>query len=107
MLDKRDNMLFSMPVFILGAPCLLVRPNLVRSLYSNLDIFLSEFKGKGYPYDFYRFYEIGLLCAKSSSSTLSSISGVSRAFGCGNFFRSAGNEIGNSDYQAVQAGCGA
>ncbi len=37
-------------------------------------------------------------------SHLDSLSGVSCTFGCGNFFRSAMNEIGNSDHQAVQVG---
>lgn len=38
---------------------------------------------------------------------LGSISGVFRASRCGDFFRSVSDEIGNSDHQAVQAGCGA
>ncbi len=36
-----------------------------------------------------------------------SLSGVSRTLGCGNFFRSVINEIGNSDHQAIQVGCSA
>lgn len=43
----------------------------------------------------------------SSDFYLSSISGISRAFWRGDFFRSASNEIGNSDHQAIQAGCSA
>ena len=35
------------------------------------------------------------------------ISGVSRIRWIRDFFRSAIDEIGNSDHQAVQAGCGA
>lgn len=43
----------------------------------------------------------------ATTSYSSSISGVSRIFSVRDFFRSAIDEIGNSDHQAVQAGCGA
>lgn len=43
----------------------------------------------------------------SINSHLDSLSGVSRTFGCGDFFRSEMNEIGNRDHQTVQIGCGA
>ncbi len=48
--------------------------------------------------------EVGFCC---SDFYLGSISGVSRTLGAGIFFRRAVDEIGNSDHQAIQIGCGA
>lgn len=49
----------------------------------------------------------GLSDFRDINRYLDSLSGVSRTFRCGDFFRSAMNEIGNCDHQTVQAGCSA
>jgi len=50
---KSINMLFTVPMFTIGACCLLCWSELVQSLYANLDIFLNQLKDKRYLYDFY------------------------------------------------------
>jgi len=53
MLLKSIDMLFLVPMFTIGACCLLCWSELVQSLYANLDIFSNQLKGKRYLYDFY------------------------------------------------------